>query len=80
MHKSTQSGLRTCPNEIAVSFFENRISSANLYKSAAGSVPTERTKMRGVVGDESLKTDVKSAVCPNEKLKSVIMRDSETGN
>ena len=38
------------------------MSSANLYRSAAGSVPTERTKIRGVVGDESLYTAFKSAV------------------
>ena len=51
-----------CPREIAVSFLENLISSANLYRSAAGSVPVERTKMSGVDGDESLKTEESSAV------------------
>ncbi len=50
------------PREIGESFFENFISSANLYKSAAGSVPTDKTKMSGVDGDESLKTKCKSVV------------------
>jgi hypothetical protein len=40
----------------------NFISSANLYKSAAGSVPTDKTKINGVVADESRKTRCKSAV------------------
>ena len=48
---------------MADNFLEKRISSANLYKSAAGSVPGERTNMRGVVGDESLKTRERSVVC-----------------
>lgn len=51
-----------CPREIAFSFLENRISSANLYRSAAGSVPVERTKIRGHVGEESLNTKERSAV------------------
>jgi hypothetical protein len=33
-----------------------------LSKSTAGSVPTDRTKMSGVDGEESLKTWLKSAV------------------
>jgi len=54
----------TCPwpREIALSFFENLISSANLYRSAAGSVPTDNTKISGVLGEESLNTRDKSAV------------------
>ena len=36
--------------------------SANLYRSAAGSVPGERTKMRGVEGDDSLNTTDRSDV------------------
>ncbi|RNA15350.1 hypothetical protein BpHYR1_010793 [Brachionus plicatilis] len=51
------------PNEIADNFLENFISSANLYKSAAGSVPWDRTKMSGVEGEESLNTKCNSAVC-----------------
>jgi hypothetical protein len=47
---------------MGLSFFENFISSANLYKSAAGSVPTDKTKIKGVDGDESLNTKCKSAV------------------
>ena len=52
-----------CPREIDVSFLENLISSANLYKSAAGSVPVDNTNTRGVVGDDSLKDTDRSAVC-----------------
>ena len=56
--------LYTCPwpSEIVFRRFENFISSANLYKSAAGSVPTERTKINGVIADESRKTRWRSAV------------------
>ena len=58
------SALGPCPwpNDIALNFLENRISSANLYNADAGSVPGESTKIKGVVGDESLKTCDKSAV------------------
>ena len=58
------SALGPCPwpNDIAFNFLENRISSANLYNADAGSVPGESTKIKGVVGDESLKTCDKSAV------------------
>ena len=63
MHKVFPTCI-TCPwpSEIAFNFLEKRISSANLYKSAAGSVPVERTKIRGQVGDESLNTRDRSAV------------------
>lgn len=47
---------------MALSFLEKRISSANLYKSAAGSVPVDRTKIREQDGDESLNTRDRSAV------------------
>ena len=56
-----------CPKEIADSFLEKRISSANLYKSAAGSVPAERTKISGVTGDDSLKTAARSLDCGSMK-------------
>ena len=46
----------------------NFISSANLYKSAAGSVPTDKTKINGVVADESRKTRCKSAVYKKKLL------------
>ena len=45
-----------CPSDIAFNFFENLISSANLYRATAGSVPGDNTKMRGTEGDESLNT------------------------
>ena len=56
---------------MADSFLEKRISSANLYRSAAGSVPTDKTKMSGVVGEESLNTRERSEVCRtnSEKLE-----------
>ena len=54
------------PKEMAESFLENFISSANLYRSAAGSVPGDSTKMRGVVELESLNTTDKLAVCRAE--------------
>ena len=50
------------PNDIDDSFLENFISSANLSKSTAGSVPTDKTKISGVDGEESLNTWCKSAV------------------
>lgn len=50
------------PREMAESFLENFISSANLYRSAAGSVPGDSTKMRGVVELESLNTADRLAV------------------
>lgn len=43
------------PSEILSSFFDIFISSANLWKSATGSDPGLRTKMSGIVTDESLK-------------------------
>jgi len=54
----------TCPwpSDIVLRRLANFISSANLYKSAAGSVPTDRTKINGVIADESRKTRCKSAV------------------
>ena len=45
-----------CPSDIAFNFLENLISSANLYRATAGSVPGDKTKMRGTEGDESLNT------------------------
>ena len=59
----------TCPwpREIAESFLENFISSANLERSAAGSVPGDSTKMRGVVELESLNTSDRLAVCRAER-------------
>jgi hypothetical protein len=51
-----------CPSDIVLRRLANFISSANLYKSAAGSVPTDNTKINGVVADESRKTRCKSAV------------------
>jgi len=55
------------PNEMEFNFFVKRISSANLYNAEAGSVPGERTKMSGVVGEESLNTCPRSAVCGSMK-------------
>jgi hypothetical protein len=54
----------TCPwpSDIVLRRLENFISSANLYKSAAGSVPTDKTKIKGVIADESRKTRCRSAV------------------
>lgn len=44
------------PREIALSFFENFNSSASLYSSLAGSVPVDKTKIKGITEDDSLKT------------------------
>lgn len=54
------------PREMALNFFENFMTSANLYRSAAGSVPGDRTKMRGVDRDDSLNTTDKSDVWQRE--------------
>lgn len=43
------------PREILSSFFDMFISSANLWKSATGSDPGLRMKIKGIVTDESLK-------------------------
>ncbi len=57
-----------CKLLIAIRELIEFTSSANLYRSAAGSVPWERTKMRGVVGEESRNTRPSSAVCGSMNL------------
>lgn len=43
--------------------FDIRILSANLYRSAAGSVPVDRTNIKGITGEDSLYNIPKSLDC-----------------
>jgi len=59
------------PSEMAASFFPNFIPSANLYKSAAGSVPVDSTNTSGVSLAESSYTAPKLALqCVRQRWES----------
>ena len=62
IHVPSATGPCPCPREMELNFLAILISSANLFRSAAGSVPVDSTKIRGVVGEESLYTRLRSVV------------------